>query len=30
MQACLPYLPYDRSGRIVNISSIGSSVSEPA
>lgn len=30
MQACLPYLPYDRFGRIVNISSIGSSVSEPA
>lgn len=29
MQACLPYLPHDRSGRIVNISSIGSSVGEP-
>ncbi|KAH8820757.1 hypothetical protein F5884DRAFT_816469 [Xylogone sp. PMI_703] len=28
MQACLPYLPHDRSGRIVNISSIGSSVGE--
>ncbi|KAL1853300.1 hypothetical protein Plec18167_005610 [Paecilomyces lecythidis] len=29
MQACLPYLPHDRSGRVVNISSIGSSVGEP-
>lgn len=29
MQACLPYLPHDRSGRIVNVSSIGSSVGEP-
>ena len=28
-QACIPYLPQDRSGRIVNISSIGPSVGEP-
>ena len=26
MQAALPYLPYDRSGRIVNVSSVSSSV----
>ncbi|KAL2002207.1 hypothetical protein VTN02DRAFT_430 [Thermoascus thermophilus] len=28
-QACLPYLPHDRSGRIVNVSSIGSFIGMP-
>lgn len=28
-QACLPYLPHDRSGRIVNVSSIGSFIGLP-
>jgi len=29
MQAALPYLPYDRSGRIVNLSSVSSSLGFP-
>jgi 3-oxoacyl-[acyl-carrier protein] reductase len=29
MQACLPYLPHDRSGRIVNVSSVSSSEGFP-
>lgn len=29
VQACLPYLPWDGSGRIVNVSSVGSSLGLP-
>lgn len=29
VQACLPHLPWDRSGRIVNVSSVGSTLGLP-